>query len=98
MKQLPKIKFDWDQGNIDKSFFKHGISNHEAESVFNDLQLLVFLNLTYSEKETRYICYGKSNENRTLTSYFTFRKERIRIIGTRISNKKERSLYENYQS
>ncbi|MEP7127235.1 MAG: BrnT family toxin [Chitinophagales bacterium] len=98
MKKNTKIKFDWNPGNIQKSFLKHRISNAEAESMFYDQHLLVFLNLNHSKSETRYICYVESNQNRILTSYFTFRKSNIRIIGTRIANRKERVLYEDYKN
>lgn len=31
------VKFEWDEGNIDKSLEKHSVSKKEAEEVFFDL-------------------------------------------------------------
>ena len=87
-------KFEWDKGNSTKSIVKHGISNAEAESVFDDASRRVRLDLKHSGTETRYICIGESVFGRILFVYFTERNGNIRIIGTRSANIKERLFYE----
>lgn len=34
-------EFEWDKGNIEKSFQKHGITPNEAEEIFLDEDLLL---------------------------------------------------------
>ena len=47
--------FEWDQGNSSKNLVKHGISNAETESVFNDPQRKIFFDTKHSQVEKRYI-------------------------------------------
>jgi uncharacterized protein len=88
------ILFDWDEGNLTKSVSKHGITNIEAQSIFFDSGNLIYFDQRHSGSEKRYICIGNSSLKRLLIAYFTVRGQRIRIIGTRIANKKERKIYE----
>jgi len=44
-------KFEWDKGNNTKSLRKHGISNAEAESVFNDPFKIIELDVKHSVAE-----------------------------------------------
>lgn len=95
MLDLSKIKgFDWDQGNIDKSYLKHGFTPNQAEEVFTDQGLQVEPDLKYQGVEKRYIGIGRKGDRLILFTVFTLRKNKIRIISTRIANKKERSEYE----
>lgn len=86
-----------DQGNLFKSETKHGIEKEEGESVFSDLDRTTYYNVKHSIDEDRYICIGKSNQTRILFCYFTLRNGKIRIIGARIANKRERNEYEILQ-
>lgn len=89
------VEFDWDQWNIQKNETKHGVSKLEAESSFGDLSYKLFKNIKHStQKEIRFILYGRSNENRILMVGFTLRKNKIRIITARPASKKERNIYE----
>lgn len=87
-------EFEWDKGNIDKSYRKHGITPKEAEEIFLDINLKVQTDIKHSEIEERFIGIGKTFENKILFTIFTFRDNKIRIISARIANKKERSKYE----
>ena len=52
MRVLPKpLKFQWDKGNIDKNFKKHGITDKESEEIFNNSPLLIALDKKHSTKE-----------------------------------------------
>jgi len=96
MKALPKLlSFEWDAGNIDKSWEKHLISSNVAEEPFGDKNLLTFPDPTHSSIETRYHLIGKTTLNNTLFITYTLRKDKIRIISARVANKNERKFYEN---
>ncbi len=90
-----KIKyFEWDRGNIDKSYQKHGISPKQSEEIFLDKELKVLKDIEHSQKEARYVALGKTFEKKILFVVFVIRKNNIRIISARKANKKERRRYE----
>ena len=95
MVDLKKItEFEWDKGNIDKSYLKHGITIREAEESFLDENVFLQEDIQHSEKEERFITISKTTKNKMLFSILTIRNKKIRIISTRSANKKERRLYE----
>ena len=86
--------FEWDQGNIDKSYQKHDVTPKEAEESFLDENVFLQEDIKHSEKEERFIAISRTSKNKMLFSIFTIRNKKIRIISTRTANKKERRLYE----
>lgn len=88
------VEFEWDEGNIDKSYQKHGITQKETEEIFLDEELLFQEDLRHSQKEERFIAIGKTSGQHVLFAVFTTRKDKIRIISVRHANKKERRRYE----
>lgn len=86
--------FEWDEGNTDKSFKKHGITPKESEEVFLDEDLKVETDLKHQQREIRDIAIGKTFGGEILFVVFTTRNRMIRIISARIANKKERRVYE----
>ncbi len=95
MTDLNKISgFEWDEGNIDKSYQKHGITIREAEEAFLDKHVFLQADIKHSEKEKRFIAINKTTKNKMLFSIFTIRDRKIRIISARVANEKERRLYE----
>ena len=86
--------FNWDKGNIDKSYAKHGITPNEAEEVFLDEDILLLEDIKHSEQEERFEAIGKIIKGDILFLAFTVRKDKIRIISARKANKKERRQYE----
>lgn len=94
MLDLSKIKgFEWDKGNIDKSWIKHKISNRESEEVFVNDRLLVSEDEKHSKTEKRFQAIGKTNMGRLLFLSFTVRRRKIRIISSRPISRKERKNY-----
>lgn len=87
------ILFEWDDGNLDKSRRKHGVTPEEAETVFADEHSFVILDKLHSKIEDRFIIVGKSDKKRSLFIVFTKRKEKIRIISGRGMHKKEVQKY-----
>lgn len=88
------FEFEWDKGNIDKSYQKHGISPKEAEEVFADNDSIVLPQIKHTQKEPRFIIVGKTLEGKQLFIVFTMRKEKVRIISARRMHTKEVSKYE----
>ena len=86
--------FEWDEGNIEKNWIKHKVYYKEAEEVFFDKDLVISVDIMHSEKEERYQCLGKTNNNRLLFIGFTFRQGKIRVISARPASRKERYKYE----
>jgi len=87
------MEFIWDEGNIDKSYQKHGISPLHAMSVFKDKNAILFPDEKHSVEDPRYHIIGRDIGETILFSYFTIRNEKIRIIGCRKANKKEEEKY-----
>ncbi len=96
MLDLSKITgFDWDDGNKEKSWLKHSISNLKCEEVFFNQPLFLFEDLKHSQNEKRYYVVGKTDEKKCLYIIFTVRKCKIRIISARHMHKKEIDSYYN---
>jgi uncharacterized DUF497 family protein len=97
--ELPKpIKFEWDEGNINKNKIKHKVDYTGAEQVFLNDELYLYPDEKHSnDKETRYIAFGHSGNGRKLIVCFTIRYNYIRIISARDMSKNERSLYEGFK-
>jgi uncharacterized protein len=95
MKIIPKpINFQWDKGNQNKNFLKHGVNQQEAESCFSDINKKIIKDPIHSKTEQRHILLSKSSNHRILFVVFTIRQNQVRIISIRPCNQKERSFYE----
>jgi uncharacterized DUF497 family protein len=64
-----------------------------AESFFDE-RFIMFPDEKHSTVEARWIGIGRDENRAFLTTVFTFRAGRIRIISSRASSKKERKDYE----
>ena len=73
---------------------KHGVSFEEAKTVFDNPLAVIFDDEAHSIDESREIIIGHSQRNRLLLVVFTERSNSIRIISTRLANRKEREDYE----
>lgn len=95
MDELPvPLSFDWDQGNKEKNWQKHNVTNKEAEEVFFNRPLEIFEDTKHLQVEERFVAYGITNKRRKLTIIFTIRNDKIRIISARNQSKKEQNIYE----
>ena len=74
--------FEWDETKNLENQRKHGISFYEAQHAFLDQNRVIADDLTHSQQEKRYYCFGL-NQKRSgiLTVRFAYRSGRIRIIG-----------------
>ena len=92
---LPKpAVFDWDKGNNDKNWKKHCVKNEEAEEAFFDEKKKIAKDVFHSGREKRWILLGKTKNKILLFIVFTIRKNTVRIISARKTNRREAHLYE----
>lgn len=87
-------EFEWDKWNTDKNWQKHRVKPEEAEQPFFDENKFTSDDIKHSYKEKRIILLGKTKKGRLLYIVYTLRKDRIRIISARDTNKKEEKFYE----
>lgn len=72
--------FEWDKNKNNINREKHNISFEEAQYAFSDLNRIIAKDLEHSKKEERFYCFGKVGEH-VVTVRFTYRNDKIRIIG-----------------
>src|SRR5438105_3446206 len=95
--RLPSVlSFEWDRGNEQKNWLTHKVTTEEAEETFDDEKRLILEDTKHSEKETRFILFGKTEKGRMLFIIYTLRNENttVRIISARDADRKEVALYE----
>lgn len=92
---MKKSKFEWDESKNRANIEKHGVSFHQAQQAFLDEKRVIAEDLTHSDDEPRYYCFGKIEEA-IMTVRFTYRARKIRIIGAGYW-RKGRKIYENAQ-
>lgn len=85
--------FQWDDGNSDKNWVRHEVTQVEAEQVFLNRPLVLAQTSREGIKEVRYFALGKSDVGRHLTIVFTLRERLIRVISARPMSRPERSAY-----
>lgn len=86
------MKFEWDYQKETQNIAKHGISFTIALECFHDSNGIQMLDTKHSSSEPRYFWIGKARDGRILTTWYTLRKNLIRIIGC-AEWRKMRSLY-----
>ena len=92
------VGFARDEGNADKNWIKHRVSQPECEELFLNEPLLAAVDTKHSATEPRYFALGQTDEARRLLVVFTIREVFIRVISARDMNKRERKEYERAQA
>lgn len=87
--------FDWDGGNLLKSWEKHGVSAAECEQVFFNRPLITGEDSDHSDAEFRWYALGLTDSGRQLFVVFTIRQNRIRVISARNMSRRERRVFES---
>lgn len=77
---MKKPRFEWDAKKDIENQKKHGIPFSLAQYAFADPRRVIAEDLTHSETEKRYYCFGKV-QGGILTVRFTYREGVIRIFG-----------------
>ena len=85
--------FQWDEGNLDKNWYLHQVTNGECEEIFFNLPLIVAPDIKHSQKEQRFYALGRTDRDRWLFITFTIRTELIRVISARDMNQREAKKY-----
>ena len=88
------MKFEWDNSKALENLRKHGVSFHEAASIFGDPLAVSYPDPEHSIAEHRYLTFGQSSKARLLVVSHTDRGDRIRVVSTREMTRKERIDYE----
>lgn len=89
---------EWSKRKAAVNERKHGVSFHEAGTVFGDPFAITFSDPDHSVDELRYLTFGVSLQNRVLVVSHTEREDRIRIISARRATKGERMIYEESEN
>ncbi len=88
------MKFEWDNSKAAKNKKKHGISFHEAATIFGDPLAITFNDPDHSQNEQRLITFGASRLNRYIVVSHTERNGKMRIVSAREMLKHERRIHE----
>lgn len=88
------MNFEWDTSKAQRNLRKHGVSFHEAATVFGDPLAITFHDPDHSFSEKRFITMGMSQAQRLLIVAHADRGETIRIISARKTMRAERKYYE----
>jgi hypothetical protein len=88
------MEFEWDPEKATHNLAKHGVSFHEAATVFGDPLALTYYDPDHSEDENRFLTFGHSSRERLLVVSHTDRGNRTRIISARHATRQEKRFYE----
>lgn len=89
---MKKTNFEWDEVKNIQNQNKHKISFDLAQYAFADSKRIIAKDVEHSLVEERYYCFGKISDE-IVTVRFTYRKQKIRIIGAGYWRKGKR-IYE----
>jgi hypothetical protein len=84
--------FEWDFLKEATNVRKHGVDFDEAKESFADPFGIKLIDPSHSAYEPRFYWIGKSDSGRILTTWYTQRGEKVRIIGS-AEFRKFRRLY-----
>jgi uncharacterized DUF497 family protein len=84
--------FQWDEANASKNWTRHEVSQTEAEQVC--LNRPVVVTDARSGTEGRWFAFGRTDGDRLLTTVFTIRGPRLRVISARPMSRLERKRYD----
>ena len=77
---MVEARFEWDPDKDSANRNKHGVSFHRAQHAFADPRRIIAKDLTHSQSEDRFYCFGEVDSG-ILTVRFAYRASVIRIIG-----------------
>ncbi|MBC8554600.1 BrnT family toxin [Desulfobacula sp.] len=86
-------KFEWDEKKNEENKDKHGLGFEMAQYAFSDPDRIIAEDLSHSEKEKRFYCFGRVNDG-VITVRFTYRRNIIRIFGAGY-RRKGKKIYED---
>ncbi len=91
------MNFEWDDEKNLINQQKHGVSFEEARVLFESkVDYLEIFDSEHSDFEDRFIAIGPIQRGLVVVIYTEKEGEIIRIIGARLANKNEQSLYRSH--
>ena len=87
------MEFEWDERKARANVKKHGVSFHDAATVFGDPLAITFPDPDHSEEEERSVTFGLSQSHRLLVVAHTIRDSKTRIISARMMTRQEKVIY-----
>lgn len=90
--------FEWDEGNSEKNWRRHRVTQAETEQVFLNRPLLAAGSGIPANSEVRYFALGRTDLGRLLTIVFTVRGPLLRVISARPMSRRERRSYVQAQA
>jgi uncharacterized DUF497 family protein len=88
------MEFEWDLRKESENIRKHRVSFLEAIETFSDPNGFVMKDVKHSHQEARYYWVGRSRKDRILTTRYTRRGNKIRLIGSAEWREFRRLYYE----
>ncbi len=96
--RMNQADFEWDSNKNLINQQKHGVSFHEAQYAFLDENKIIADDISHSQVERRYYCFGMDRTRKgVLTIRFAYINGRFRIIGAGYW-RKGRKTYERANS
>ena len=83
-----------DYAKARRNLTRHGVSFHEAATIFGDSMAITFSDPDHSVGEERFLTFGVSLNGRLLAVIHTARGSTVRIISARRATRRERKIYE----
>lgn len=88
------MKFAWDGAKARSNLRKHGLSFHEAATVFGDPLAITYADPDHSQDEDRYLTFGYTNAGKFVVVVHTDRRDYVRIISARRMTRREKKAYQ----
>ena len=88
------MEFEWNEKKASGNARKHGVTFHEAATVFGDPLAITFSDPDHSTDEQRYLTFGESRFHRLVVVSHAGRRDRVRIISARTMTRGEKRIYE----
>ena len=85
--------FEWNEGNSNKNWHLHRVTDGECEDIFFNLPLIVSADAKHSNREKRFYALGRTENNRWLFVAFTVRENLIRVVSARDMTGREQRKY-----
>lgn len=86
-------EFQWDEGNSEKNWRRHRVTQVESEQVFINRPVAVGRDPKHAGTEARYFALGRTDADRNLAIVFTLRGSSLRVISARPMSRRERRVY-----
>ncbi len=90
------MDFQWDERKGAANLAKHGVSFHDATTVFGDSLALTFVDAEHSATDERLLTFGIMADGRPVVVSHLERNGSIRLISARLMTPQERRQYEQF--